>query len=110
MKRLSEDAGAAIITITHDLGVVAGLADRVLVYGPDRRLIATHARAYGRGLDIDTLYRVAPRVLFNAGKVRLAAEIEYTNAAYGTADAMGTFGSTKWIPNLRLLGAVYYFF
>ena len=27
-------------------------ADRVLVYGPDRRLIATHARAYGRGLDI----------------------------------------------------------
>ena len=65
---------------------------------------------YGRGLDIDTLYRVAPRVLFNAGKVRLAAEIEYTNAAYGTADAMGTFGSTKWIPNLRLLGAVYYFF
>jgi transposase len=26
--------------------------DRVLVYGADRRLIATHARAYGRGRDI----------------------------------------------------------
>ncbi|MGD0782815.1 MAG: hypothetical protein ABSA30_08155 [Candidatus Aminicenantales bacterium] len=66
--------------------------------------------AYGRGLDIDSLYRVAPRVLFNAGKVRFAAEVEYTNAAYGTADALGKVGSTKWIPNLRLLGAVYYFF
>jgi hypothetical protein len=65
---------------------------------------------YGRGLDIDTLYRVAPRVLVNAGKVRFASEIEFTNAAYGTADALGKVGSTKWIPNLRLLGAVYYFF
>ena len=53
---------------------------------------------------------MAPRVLFNAGKVRFAAEVEYTNAAYGTADALGKVGSTKWIPNLRLLGAVYYFF
>jgi hypothetical protein len=65
---------------------------------------------YGRGLDIDALYRVAPRVLFNSGKVRLAGEIEYTNAAYGAADAMGKVESTKWIPNLRLLCAVYYFF
>jgi len=33
-KRLREDLGVAIIWITHDLGVVAGIADRVLVmYG-----------------------------------------------------------------------------
>lgn len=33
-KRLREDLGVAVIWITHDLGVVAGLADRVLVmYG-----------------------------------------------------------------------------
>lgn len=34
VKRLQEKMGAAVIWITHDLGVVAGLADRVLVmYG-----------------------------------------------------------------------------
>ena len=75
--------------------------------GVDKAIVGAK---YGRGLDIDTLYRVAPRVLFNAGKVRFAAEAEYTNAAYGTADALGKVGNTKWIPNLRLLGAVYYFF
>jgi oligopeptide/dipeptide ABC transporter ATP-binding protein len=33
-KRLRQDLGVAIIWITHDLGVVAGIADRVLVmYG-----------------------------------------------------------------------------
>jgi oligopeptide transport system ATP-binding protein len=31
MKRLSEEVGAAIITITHDLGVVAGMCRRILV-------------------------------------------------------------------------------
>jgi hypothetical protein len=75
--------------------------------GVDKAIVGA---TYGRGLNIDTLYRVAPRVLFNAGKVRFAAEVEYTNAAYGTADALGKVGNTKWIPNLRLLGAVYYFF
>jgi len=65
---------------------------------------------YGRGLDIDALYRVAPRLVVNSGKVRFAAEVEYTSAAYGMADANGKVGSTKWMANLRLLGAVYLFF
>lgn len=65
---------------------------------------------YGRGLDIDALYRVAPRILVNSGKVRFAGEIEYTNAAYGTADAKGRVSDIKWTGNLRFLGAVYYFF
>ena len=34
VKRLRDELGMAIIWITHDLGVIAGLADRVLVmYG-----------------------------------------------------------------------------
>jgi hypothetical protein len=65
---------------------------------------------YGRGLDIDALYRVAPRILINSGKVRLAAEVEYTAAAYGTADESGRVKDTRWAGNLRVLGAVYYFF
>ena len=31
VKRLKQDAGMAVIWITHDLGVVAGMADRVIV-------------------------------------------------------------------------------
>ncbi len=65
---------------------------------------------YGRGFDIDAVYRVAPRILVNSGKVRFAGEVEFTNAAYGTPDALGKVGNLKWIPNLRLLGAVYYYF
>ncbi len=75
--------------------------------GADQAIVGAK---YGRGLDIAALYRVAPRVLFNSGKVRLAGEIEYTSAAYGTADSTGQVLNTKWIPNLRLLAAVYYFF
>ncbi|MCX6561418.1 MAG: hypothetical protein NTZ26_12995 [Candidatus Aminicenantes bacterium] len=65
---------------------------------------------YGRGLDIDALYRVAPRVLINSGKLRLAGEVEYTAAAYGTPGTTGKVGNADWVGNLRLLGAVYYFF
>jgi hypothetical protein len=65
---------------------------------------------YARGANIDLLYRLAPRILFNSGKVRLAAEAEWTAAAYGTADAKGLVRDTKTFSNLRLLGAVYYFF
>jgi len=58
MKRLSEDAGAAIITITHDLGVVAGMCRRILVMyagrlvevGPAKPLFAHPHHPYTVGL------------------------------------------------------------
>ena len=57
-KRLREELGVAIIWITHDLGVVAGIADRVLVmYGgrfmeaaPVEDLYATARHPYTSGL------------------------------------------------------------
>lgn len=66
--------------------------------------------SYARGANIAALYRLAPRVLLNSGKLRLAGEVEWTAAAYGTPDGSGVVGDAKWIGNLRLLGAVYYFF
>lgn len=66
--------------------------------------------SYGRGLDIDALYRVAPRLLLTAGKLSITSEIEYTNAAYGTANELGRVGSTRWIPNVRFLCAIFYLF
>jgi len=58
VKRLAAERGMAVIWITHDLGVVAGLADRVLVmYGgriveqaPVRQLYAQPRHPYTRGL------------------------------------------------------------
>jgi hypothetical protein len=73
---------------------------------------------YMRGANIDYLYRVSPRILFNAGKVRIAGEFEYTAAAYATSDDMGAinideFGKiteSELVANYRILMSVYYFF
>jgi len=65
---------------------------------------------YERGAEIEAVYRISPRAVYNTGKLRLAAEVEYTAAAYGKTGADGRVNDPKWIGNLRLLGAVYYFF
>jgi len=77
-------------------------------YGAGRDVAGTVY--YARGADIDAIYRISPRAVYNSGKVRLAGEIEYTAAAYGKTDGQGAVGDTRWIGNLRFLGAVYYFF
>lgn len=65
---------------------------------------------YSRGDTIDHLLRIAPRLVFNAGKVRLAQEVELTSAAYGPRDIRGRVNPTRTVTNLRLLFAAYYFF
>ena len=67
---------------------------------------------YGRGTDIDNLFRISPRVAWNAGTVRLSTELEYTSAAYGTPNSLdkGKVADLKNVGNARLLLAAYYFF
>lgn len=66
---------------------------------------------YGCATNIRSLYRVAPRILYNAGKVRLALELEYTSAAYGeNYNEFYIPDQTTKADNLRVLAAVYYFF
>ncbi|MCK9398946.1 MAG: hypothetical protein M0Q51_02980 [Bacteroidales bacterium] len=61
--------------------------------------------------DISYLYRIAPRFIYNAGKFRLAPEIEYTVAGYGTTSDMdGKVSDVKPVGNFRFLLGVYYFF
>lgn len=60
-------------------------------------------------------FRVAPRVIFNAGKLRLADELELTSARYTPAleaDLSPDTGhdDAHRATNLRLLFAAYYFF
>ena len=65
---------------------------------------------YSRGSNIDYVYRLAPRVDFNSGKMRFSGEIEYTTAAYGTTQSDGTVDDAHEVSNFRLLIGVYYFF
>lgn len=73
---------------------------------------------YMRGADIDYVYRVSGRLIWNVKKFRLAPELEYTAAAYATKDANGDLNiddfhkvtSSKEVANIRLLIGFYYFF
>jgi hypothetical protein len=65
---------------------------------------------YARGSDIGYAWRISPRFIYNVGKFRIAPEIEYTVAAYGTPDLDGSVMDTKAIGNFRFLLGVYFFF
>lgn len=65
---------------------------------------------YSRGSDIAYLYRIAPRFIYNAGKFRIAPEIEYTVAAYGNTENDGTVTDVKTVGNIRFLLGIFYFF
>lgn len=67
---------------------------------------------YGRGINIENLIRISPRVQFNSGQSRISTELEYTSAGYGTPANLnkGKVENVKTFSNLRLLIAVYYFF
>jgi len=66
---------------------------------------------YGRATTIRSLYRISPRIIYNVGKVRLAMELEYTNAAYGeNYNEFYIPDQTTDADNLRVLAAIYYFF
>ncbi len=66
---------------------------------------------FSRGNNIDHLYRISPRMIYNSGKFRIAPEIEYTVAAYGQPQSPDLkVTDTKNIGNLRFLVGIYYFF
>jgi len=67
---------------------------------------------YTRGGDIGDVFRISPRLQWNSGKARVAAELEYTSARYGFPDGghKGRVERLKTAANIRLLTAVYYFF
>jgi hypothetical protein len=66
---------------------------------------------YSRGSNINSVYRVAPRLIMNFGKFRIAPELEFTTAQYGKAGGNGLVDSNLVsVSNLRLLLAFYYFF
>ncbi len=65
---------------------------------------------WGTRGEIDFIYRVSPRLLYNVGKMRFGVELEYTVAAFGTINNEGLVENSKAVGNLRALIGVFYFF
>ncbi len=65
---------------------------------------------YGRGNNIDHLFRISPRLMFTEGKLSFAGELETTNAAYGTMQSDGKVADTHNVTNLRVLMSTIYRF
>ncbi|MDX9905153.1 MAG: hypothetical protein RBS55_01055 [Bacteroidales bacterium] len=66
---------------------------------------------YSRGANIYDLYRISPRFVYNAGKFRIAPEIEYTVARYGMTNNLdGKVMDPEPVGNFRVLVGVFYFF
>ncbi len=65
--------------------------------------------ALGRG--IESLIRVSPRVSYKSGKYKVALELEYTIANFGSGyDNKYIAKETTQVANLRTLMSAYYFF
>lgn len=65
---------------------------------------------YGRGNNIDHLFRVSPRIALTEGKLTFAAEVETTTAAYGTMRNDGQVINTNKVSNVRILLSTIYKF
>jgi len=65
---------------------------------------------YGRGSNIDHLFRISPRITFTEGRLSFAAEMESTTAAYGTMRDDGRVINTNNVSNLRFLISTIYKF
>ncbi len=65
---------------------------------------------YGIGTDIKTVFRASPRVRWYLESFVVGAEVEYTQAAYGTLNAYGAVENTSPVSNTRFLFATYYIF
>jgi hypothetical protein len=65
---------------------------------------------YARGCNISYLYRVSPRLAYRISKVKIASELEYTVAAYGTNTSTGSVKNANEVGNWRILLGVFYYF
>lgn len=87
------------------VGIFGGYTENL---GTDTEIVGD---IYGLGTNIASLYRISPRLVYNTGKIRLASELEYTVANYGTSfDNKNVALTTESAANFRVLFGIYYFF
>jgi len=92
--------------VNWNIGLFAGYT-RNLGYSND---MAAKAKFYGRGNNIDYVYRIAPRVTYTTGQLVFGSEFEYTDIAYGTPDLKGKVKNTSEFNNFRVLLSASYNF
>jgi hypothetical protein len=99
----------------HEFGLFAGYSQNL---GADKKYLNSEAPTKTRGLNIHHVYRLSPRYVITAGKLKIAAELEYTVAAYSTKDQNGAYNidekgkvtDYELVTNTRLLASVIYHF
>lgn len=84
------------------VGVFAGYTKNL---GADEIITGKY---YSRGDNMDNVFRVSPRIQFTSNKFKVGAEVEYTQADYGTKDAYGKVYSAAGVANTRILISTYY--
>lgn len=88
-----------------EIGVFGGYSQNL---GADADIIG---EIYGLGTNIESLFRVSPRISIKYDKVKFAFETEYTSANYGASySSTGVPTDITEVNNLRLLFSAYYFF
>ncbi len=89
-----------------------GADETIMVFEPYLydNIASNNYLIYSRGSDIEYVYRISPRLIYNPGRVRFAGEVEYTVAAYGQPDFNGVVQNSEQVGNLRFLFATYIFF
>lgn len=65
---------------------------------------------FGIGININTVFRVSPRIRWYINSFVVGMEYEYTRASYGMLDNRANVIDTIPVANNRLLFATYYFF
>jgi hypothetical protein len=99
----------------HEIGLFGGYAQNL---GTTEKYLATEQPLKTRGLNIHHVFRLSPRYVITSGKLKFAAELEYTAAAYATADSEGKLSiddkavvtDYESVSNVRLLTSVIYSF
>lgn len=72
--------------------------------GTEDNTMTTYFSRYATGnKDVESAFRVSPRVVFTTGAFKLSAELEYTSATYGTMNNLdkNSFKDTKAVNNVR---------
>lgn len=87
------------------VGVFAGYTQNL---GASKTVVGS---VYGMATNIQSLYRVSPRVTYKSGDFKFAFEIEHTSAAYGaSSNQFAVPVDIKSTANTRFLIATYYTF